>query len=341
MAKIRCFLCGGRVSKGVCRECGMPQRQHARNYSLNESSCDDLPLTHVHTEKKDEPKSSMPKKVAVIVALLVVIVVIANLITMASDLFSDSSLGNLLFDDEEIGEIQEAGEILTIEDEYYEYVMYELAETGESYEAYLPAGYYVTGYHLPEGTYTFVAQGDIGYVNVEDWNNSIYFWEAMAPYSEEGYMALENVRLYNGAILYIDGGLSLSVATDNAGEQKDLVDNPLQDPVKIPYAESGMLAGEDFAPGTYDLYLYGDWDYVDLFSMNEDGEEEFVNSFYIRGEELTEDENNDYGSYACCIRNVTIEEGTYVRISYPENVLELVPSEFVVPQEGDLYGEYY
>lgn len=48
MGAVRCFLCGGRVSNGVCTECGMPQRKRSEEYNLNNSPCDAGPMTHVH-----------------------------------------------------------------------------------------------------------------------------------------------------------------------------------------------------------------------------------------------------------------------------------------------------
>ena len=65
---------------------------------------------------------------------------------------------------------------------------------------------------------------------------------------------------------------------------------------------------------------------------------------YIKGE-LAEDDGYDdydyYGDYAYYVSNVKIEEGAYVRMTNPDNVLEMVPSEYVVPEEGVKDGEYY
>ena len=53
----RCTLCGGKLdSHGVCKECGLDNNKNDKNYRVNQSSCDNQPLTHVHEEKhRTEP----------------------------------------------------------------------------------------------------------------------------------------------------------------------------------------------------------------------------------------------------------------------------------------------
>ena len=44
----RCTLCGGKLdSHGVCKECGLDNNKNDKNYRVNQSSCDNQPLTHV------------------------------------------------------------------------------------------------------------------------------------------------------------------------------------------------------------------------------------------------------------------------------------------------------
>ena len=56
----KCTLCGGKLDgRGICTECGLDNNKADKNYKINESSCDDMPLTHVHEEpKKAEGKAS-------------------------------------------------------------------------------------------------------------------------------------------------------------------------------------------------------------------------------------------------------------------------------------------
>lgn len=49
----RCSLCGGKLnSKGICTECGLDNSKSDKNYRINRSDCDGMPLTHVHEEKE-------------------------------------------------------------------------------------------------------------------------------------------------------------------------------------------------------------------------------------------------------------------------------------------------
>lgn len=49
----RCSLCGGKLnSSGICTECGLDNSKSDKNYRINRSDCDGMPLTHVHEEKE-------------------------------------------------------------------------------------------------------------------------------------------------------------------------------------------------------------------------------------------------------------------------------------------------
>ena len=49
----RCSLCGGKLnSRGICTECGLDNSKSDKNYRINRSDCDGIPLTHVHEEKE-------------------------------------------------------------------------------------------------------------------------------------------------------------------------------------------------------------------------------------------------------------------------------------------------
>lgn len=50
----RCSLCGGKLnSRGICTECGLDNSKSDKNYRINRSDCDGMPLTHVHEEKEN------------------------------------------------------------------------------------------------------------------------------------------------------------------------------------------------------------------------------------------------------------------------------------------------
>ena len=49
----KCSLCGGKLnSSGICTECGLDNSKSDKNYRINRSDCDGMPLTHVHEEKE-------------------------------------------------------------------------------------------------------------------------------------------------------------------------------------------------------------------------------------------------------------------------------------------------
>lgn len=53
MFEKRCSLCGGKLnSRGICTECGLDNSKSDKNYRINRSDCDGMPLTHVHEEKE-------------------------------------------------------------------------------------------------------------------------------------------------------------------------------------------------------------------------------------------------------------------------------------------------
>ena len=54
----RCSLCGGKLNSDmICTECGLDNTKSDKNYRINQSDCDHMPLTHVHD--KDNGKNSM------------------------------------------------------------------------------------------------------------------------------------------------------------------------------------------------------------------------------------------------------------------------------------------
>lgn len=391
MAKLRCFLCGGKVSGGTCTECGMPQRQHAQNYYLNESSCDNKPLTHIHgeyessskntyanREYRKENRSSYAKReqrkekgkfpLKAIVAVIIILIVLAVIGSAFAGIKSLSGAVKDIVEDFGFEIEVEAPTMewfdnsshLIFDDSYYDYAMYDLAKTGDIADEPLFAGYFVVGYNLPEGTYEVEVLSGKGDIVVEDWDNNIYMYEFLDVTGEDGYSSISNLRLYNGATIKVLGSVQLRAHSDNAGVEIPCIENPLREmPDMMLVGGELYQAGVDFPSGTYDFTLSGNYDYVDIFTMTEDaailedGErydyayENYIDCFFMVDPLLGEMEDAiieyDWAleEYAPYVVNVTIEEGTYIRISDPENVLYMTPSAFVVPEEGVEHGEYY
>ena len=58
----RCSLCGGKLnSRGICTECGLDNSKSDKNYRINRSDCDGMPLTHVH-EEKEKPQTGQESR---------------------------------------------------------------------------------------------------------------------------------------------------------------------------------------------------------------------------------------------------------------------------------------
>ena len=56
----KCSLCGGKLnSRGICTECGLDNSKTDKNYRINQSDCDGMPLTHIHDriEKRENQEA--------------------------------------------------------------------------------------------------------------------------------------------------------------------------------------------------------------------------------------------------------------------------------------------
>ena len=63
----KCSLCGGKLnSRGICTECGLDNSKTDKNYRLNQSECDGMPLTHIHDriEKLENQEADREKEAA-------------------------------------------------------------------------------------------------------------------------------------------------------------------------------------------------------------------------------------------------------------------------------------
>lgn len=214
----------------------------------------------------------------------------------------------------------------------YEYVERELSETGESFGAELTGGEYTVGTHIPEGTYTVELMDGTGSMNITDDENGIYLYEYFGyeeEYEEITYK--EDVRLYTGAVVSIDPGVSLHFQTENG--QTELVqweENPLTDSVVL---EAGIeyIAGEDFPAGVYDLSgsPWSEVQYEVYIGDVYDDEELNYEITYLYFEE------GEQGSY---YRNAVLPEGTSI---ISEDMLNMAPSEKITDQDYAGYYSYY
>ena len=347
----RCSLCGGKLnSNGICTECGLDNNKSDKKYRINQSECDHEPLTHVHHGKNEKPekqpkpntprqswqgstttysgntgstgstgrkKSGKNKKPGRIISKIIAVIVIFNVFfgifqPLVSDILDDAISG-----------YQENTQDYTRSDPY-EYVTKELPEDGESVSFELTSGDYVVGVHIPEGNYQADVSYDYDTVQVDDGDSGLYLYE-YAGRTDGDY--LDDLRLYNGAIVHISSQTTITLYSDNA--QTDNVfyeDNPLagQKPVTI---KEDAIVGPDLPAGVYDLTLVSGEGSVDVDIYTEYGESMETKNLYL-GENCTD--GKEY-------KNLVLPKNA--QITLDDNMeLRLTPSEKVSTTD---YYQYY
>ena len=344
----RCSLCGGKLnSNGICTECGLDNNKSDKNYRINQSECDHEPLTHVHHGKNEKPeKQSKPntprqswqgstttysgntgstgrkkvgkkKKPGRIISKIIAVIVIFNVFfgifqPMVSDILDDVISG-----------YQENTQDYTRSDPY-ENVTKELLADGESVSFELTSGDYVVGVHIPEGNYQADVSYDYDTVQVDDWDSGFYLYE-YAGRTDGDY--LDDLRLYNGAIVHISSQTTITLYSDNAQTENILYENnPLagQEPLVV---KKDLTVGPDLPAGVYDLILVSGEGSVDVDIYTEYGESMETKNLYL-GENCTD--GKEY-------KNLVLPKNA--QITLDDNMeLRLTPSEHISTTD---YYEYY
>lgn len=355
----RCSLCGSRLNNGVCEFCGLNNRMYDRDYKKNpyhmqapaantgtrksavgqrrsaQQQIRGLPGTQKAAGDHARPKASVSgtakyRAVTLIIVFVVIVFMFAPVLLQ---------IGRTIFDS---GSSPEGDSWLTgIEDIFsndsddsrsyddydpYAYVTREIPETGSTYETTVGDGVYQVGIHLPEGIYRAKLEGEGGSLQISDAENGIY--ESIWFGEDEEYAEVteaDNLRLYNGAQITLNGGALLLFTTSNAQPlAQETTANPLTEPV-VP-DEGTYTAGDDVIPeGIYDVILE-DSDRYASFSLDltyPDGSSEYLWSYY------------DSGFSEGRIRNVILPAGT--EIIFSGDPVEFVPSEGYFEMD---YAEY-
>lgn len=291
--------------------------------------------TYTATSGREKKKKGiLGKMIWIVFILFFVINIVGSLFSAIVDEFSYGGFEEVgvskIFDDE----IKDAGE-----DDMYHYVSYELEETGVSWAATLTSGDYVVGVHIPEGTYKVIAESGDCYISVNDWDNSIYLWEEMAPAEmelEDTYTEIHDLRLYEGAVVQLDGYYGLWFETENANQNDDPMANPLTEEVMM-VNEQVLTAGIDFPAGTYDVVAPVGGGYLDFKVPVPEGEE--YSEYYMSTIWLYDENDGDIR-----YRNLVIPEGVQVYLyGYDENQsVTLRPSAVIATEdyEGYYLGTY-
>ena len=337
----KCSLCNGKLdSRKICKECGLDNSKSEKYYKINRSSCDDLPLTHVHEDEWQEVKSikkkSAPPKMAKyayqtseskktqskraeaddtkkkgVLSIVAVLVALVPSILGILGTFTDSYESEPDYSMEAIYDP-------------YEYVEAELPEFGDICSYELESGQYVVGVHIAEGYYEATLFDESDSIEVTDNWNGIYLYQSMFDESDD---YLDDLRLFDGAIVTVTSQDAILLDTENGqtGEMPALSENFVTDRYRM-YSYDEAEAGIDFEPGIYDLYTDADYCYLELTIYDEYGSQWDYRSFDLGIEGV-------HGSY---FRNVVIPEGAV--ISCEDAGVELVPSEWIWTTD---YMEHY
>ena len=210
----------------------------------------------------------------------------------------------------------------------YEYVDAQLSDTGETYDIDLTSGEYVVGVHLPEGNYSASLTQGTGYMNVTDDENGIYLYQSFG-YEEEydEVTEMDDIRLFDGAIVEFSGDGILSLHTDTAQtENMSWEENPLTESVQL-VAGWTYVAGQDFPEGVYDITA-SEWTTVEYSIHDEERMNYWQNSLWFSGDDAED-----------VYHNVVLPAGA--EISSADAAATLVPSPVIGSTDYDSYYDRY
>lgn len=360
MEKERCSLCESKLVKGKCVRCGMDfnkkgdffsqieetkmkEEKFSSSYEKmkNESKSDSTmrsngPVRSSRTEyssstvQKSNMQKSRPQKKGqrniLLTILSVSVVVIGLIFSMINERVTNVRITNdspAELYDKEFGQTDDYSTYGQEDYDPYAYTTREFAEGGESYSAQLESGDYVVGKQIPEGKYTVTVDSGYGWFDLEDSENNIYLSDSLSTVeSEYSFSEVEDVRLFEGAVLKVQTGTKLVFTSENA-QIKELSkgqSNPLTEEIIV---EDGMIAGIDFPEGTYDVQLLkGDGS----IEINSDESETYYYRYLFMAE-------NDYSENY--YRNVPFTKGISIKVqgeySSEDFAVKLVPSETIYP----------
>lgn len=310
--KKRCYLCGGKLINGRCQECGLDnEKSSGKTYRLNESS--GMQEEWIEGEQTKKPGIVL---LTVLVGILAVTVGIAGLIGYQIKKEQDQV-------------IVPPGE----EYDEYGYVTRELSQTGDLYDNILTGGYYEVGVQIPEGIYTVEVQEGEGAVYLNDEENGIYMFQQMGIHAAEPSQlsVLEDLRLYDGALLEVKSGVSLRFISDCAQTaQLHGQENPQKESIRLEMGQT-LTAGKDFPEGVYNLKSDPDWsDLVMTLPKN------YLAEYVQEGEGRQEIIHFTPDPLEQAYVNVPIPKGAQVRATGAALILE--PAPWIGSSD---YGEFY
>lgn len=328
-----CSLCGGKLKNGICTECGMNNQKSDQVYArmLNRDECEKANLSHVHTEyqakrfdthatydayqKKTAKRNKRYLPAAVLMLLLVLVFVLLSVFgKIAEEIYSSAS--ERAVPEIDFPPVPDMSEI----------AVPVLNPEGEYWAAELPAGVYVVGVDLPEGEYTIIGEKG-SHFELHNNQNAVYISET---FGEEGLTELNQLSLYKGAMILIDGRVPLTFETENGQLQN--TETKIPNPLTKTFEFTGVVtAGEDFPAGVYDIRITKEKYGVLEYDVPVQGGE-YHKSFSVL---MYPGINEEYPEYCQEYKNVVFPSGSNL---YAEELeIQLVPSEKIVTEDYDTF----
>lgn len=186
MKKSHCKICGKKLINGRCPGCGMQER-----YT---DSFSDKPEVKTPDTQKRTPQILW----GTICAFLIILPI----------LLSTSPFQSLA------SKIQQQQVVTSIPESIYKDVSRTLSTDGSSVKLALDKGKYIVGTDIPEGTYEIRTQGRMATIDWKDKQNKIDYYATLHKDSTLYSSYLQDVRLYQGAVLNIEKGTVLFVSSN-------------------------------------------------------------------------------------------------------------------------------
>lgn len=325
----RCTLCGGKIdSNGICKECGLDNKKSARNYKINQSNCDGMPMTHVHEVHEEKRKINKKRYhntgnkngqgcLTAIFSVVVVIMIVGIMISQSNELKNSvqNEIHDIIYGEEDYG---------YIEREPYLYVEEELPVDGESVIYTLESGRYVAGVHIPAGNYIADVQNSFDVVQISDDENGISLYEYEGK-EEKNY--LDDLWIYPGAVVEILAEDVVTLSSENAQTQDMKSEpNPLSESYVIKDSETKKV-GLDIEAGVYDLELVQGTGDIEIIIYDKDGNEYTRKGIYFC----------ESGPEGNVYKNMIFPENAEITIS-EDLVFTMIPSEII--ESTNYLGSY-
>ncbi len=372
----KCSLCGGRVVNGRCEECGMPippehtytlRGESAHYHHVNGEDVlhrvrptgnrpkvdgydDEERTAHLHesgTDRHDAPRPAVrtaghrefhieapaKRKRSTNVALLIIVLALMIILPTLINLLQRLAFFNT---PDSIAATSAEEQAVEADRNAYDDLRGTVPAEGTDWDGDLPAGLYVVGQDLPEGTYTIKCAEDniTADLHIVSDEHGVEIYEDLSSYAyDDAQNGLDDVPLPAGTVLFLTGSGSLYFHSSNA--QVDALPtatapNPVTGDVSFTLSggDDGSLyltVGEDIEPGVYDVACTAGSGYF-AFDLPMENTRTMYCSAWLYGDP----------DYADTLQHVTLVENTEVLLSNysdPDFTVTLTPTEAVYIHE--------